>query len=653
MRRNIFSNRGRVFPLLLLLLALAACSRKQADSGNSGTQVNAEAAKIAPSFKSGKFQDSKGHVLPYRFFDPTGQGKEAKYPLVLYLHGEQGFGTDNKSQITATECAAIWVEPDHLAKNPTYVLAPQAPPGSDWSKNPVYTDVLSLLNQFVKNHANVDPNRIYIVGFSAGATGVWNMVLKNPDLFAAAMPISGNANKFLGDTKAFAAIKNLPILVINSYDDPISPVSNAENAIAALHAVGSRSVKPNIWGIGAVHPPHAAWRPAFHHFEVIYNWMFQQSLTRTEHGKIDPTTLFTTYNLGDGVKEVWDYQLHTSYTLEGPKKAVIIDVAESNGSIYKFIRDSVLVNKNVPLDILVTHDHMDHIGGLTSFVGASQLKAVYVHKEDSGPVKRLMGPDSGKVKFLKDGDTISFNGKNIKVIGVPGHTLGSLVYWYGNDLFTGDAVGSGDLWMGFSPMSIQSYIPSVEHLLDKIGDRKPRVLAGHTGEYRSPMTVNYIHQILACAQGLVNGSIKGVPYRRTVGGRSSLGYDATFGRANIVYNLNNVHLIKGALSSLTISSGSLTPRFAPYTAYYSAQVAPDVGTVQITPTVLTDQIRPVTLTNKYKSMSINGHPVVSGVAYKASLKKRENLFSIAVTASDGTVKKYTLTITRGDNSEIH
>ena len=651
MTRNVLSIRGLLFPFLFLLLSCFACSRKPA---NSGKDVNAEAAKIAPSFKSGKFQDSKGNVLPYRYFDPTGQGKEAKYPLVLYLHGEKGFGTDNTSQITATECAAIWVEPDHLAKNPTYVLAPQAPPGSDWTKDPVYTDVLNLLDQFIKNHANVDPNRIYIVGFSAGATGLWNMVLKNPDLFAAAMPISGNANKFLGDTKAFVAIKNLPVLVIHSYDDPISPISNAKNAIAALRQAGNRTVNyaTSLWAMGSVHPPHAAWRPAFHHYEVIYNWMFQQSLTRTEHGKVDPSTLYTTHDLGGGVKVVWDLALDTSYLLEGPKKAVMIDATMGNGSIYKFIRDSVLVNKNIPIEVLITHKHIDHILGLRSFIGASQLKAVYVSKEDSGPVKNMLGPDSGKVKLLKDGDTLPFNGKKIKVIGVPGHTLGSLVYWYGNDLFTGDAVGSGDLWMSFSPMSIQNYIPSVEHLLDKIGDRKPRVLGGHIGEYRSPMTVNYIHQILACAQGLVNGSIKGGPYRRTIGGRSFLGYSATVGRATIVYNLNNVHTIKGALSSLTISSGSLTPRFAPYTSYYSAQVAPDVATVQITPTVLTDQIKPAGLAKKYKGMSINGHPVVSGAAYKTSLKRGANLFSIAVTASDGTVKKYTLTITRADNSEI-
>ena len=47
-----------------------------------------------------------------------------------------------------------------------------------------------MLNQFIKSHPKVDTNRIYVVGFSVGGDGVWNMILKNPKLFAAAMPIA-------------------------------------------------------------------------------------------------------------------------------------------------------------------------------------------------------------------------------------------------------------------------------------------------------------------------------------------------------------------------------------------------------------------------------------------------------------------------------
>jgi glyoxylase-like metal-dependent hydrolase (beta-lactamase superfamily II) len=639
MNKHDFRNLAISLSILLLMITSIACKSKLKDSEKN---ISSEAAKIAPLFKYAKYEDKLGNVLYYRYFGPSAQNNHVtKYPVILYLHGENECGTDNKVHLTTTDCATIWVEPDHLARNPAYVLAPQTAKGSDWTTEPVYTNVLTLLKQFIENHPDIDSKRIYIVGFSMGGTGVWNMILKNPTLFAAAMPISGNADSFLGNYNAFSALKNMPVLVVHSIDDPISPVSGSNNAIAALQAAGNRCVGSNtsIWGMGSVIPAHNAWFPAFHNYEVIYNWLFEQSLERTNNGALSPGTLFSTHDLGNGVKEIWDYALGTVYVIERSEKAVIIDAAAGDGNIFQFIKDKVLVNKNIDIEIMITHNHFDHIVGLASFAGSPQVKRVYVHKEDSDPVKMILGADAGKVQFVNDGDQIPLGGKNIEVISVPGHSWGSIVMWYENNLFTGDAIGSGDVWLGGSILSIEDYIQSVQHLLDKIGNNKLSILSGHSGEYRSPMNEEYPRQMLVCAKGLVEGSIIGVPYRRSVGGQLTLGNAATYGRATIVYNLNNIHTIKGALRSITTSKGNLNPRFAPCTAYYSAAVDTDVASVTITSTVLA---------NKYDSMTINGNAVDSGTPYKANLTKGENRFSIIVTASDKTAKTYTLTITRGN-----
>jgi hypothetical protein len=206
---------------------------------------------------------------------------------------------------------------------------------------------------------------------------------------------------------------------------------------------------------------------------------------------------------------------------------------------------------------------------------------------------------------------------------------------YENYLFPGDAIGSGDAWLSFSPMSVEDYMHSVQHLLDRIGDRKLTVLGGHTGEYRSPLTEEYPRQVLACAKSLVEGSITGSPYRRTIGGQPTLGFSATVGRATIVHNLNNIHTIKGALRSLTVSKANISPRFAPYTAYYSATVDENVTDVTITPAVLA---------NDYESLTINGSEIDSGDGYGTKLKIGENRFLIVVTASDKTARTYTVTV---------
>jgi hypothetical protein len=155
------------------------------------------------------------------------------------------------------------------------------------------------------------------------------------------------------------------------------------------------------------------------------------------------------------------------------------------------------------------------------------------------------------------------------------------------------------------------------------------------------MTEEYVYQMLACARGLVDGSIIGVPYRRAMGGQLTIGNAATYGRATIVHNLNNIHTIKGALRSLVISEGALTPRYIPYTAYYTATVDANTSKVLVTPTVLADT---------YESLTINGKAIDSGTAYEAMLTNGENRFSIEVTASDKTKKVYTLTVFRGNSS---
>lgn len=637
MRKNHFRYLPVALPILIFLAAGLVYAFKPANSLKNSSLA---ASEIAPLFKSGKYEDASGNVLRYRFFEPSPAAKsDKKLPVILYLHGESECGTDNEIQLVATECATIWVEPDHLAKNPVYVLAPQIPKGSDWKTKAVYSNVLFLLKQFIAKHPDIDSERIYLVGFSMGGTGVWNMILKNPTQFAAAMPISGNADAYLGNSLAFDRLKNLPILVVHSIDDPVSPVSGAYNAMAALTAAGNKCVGNNssIWGMGSVVPAHNAWFPAFHDYEVIYNWLFEQSLARTDHGTISPNTLFTTRNLANDIKEVWDYSLGTAYIIERPDKAIIIDAGAGDGKIYQFIKDKVLVNKNIDLELIVTHNHFDHIVGLASFVGTSQLKKVYVHKEDSEAVKMMLGADSGKIQYVTDGDKIPLNGKDIEVISVPGHTWGSIVLKYENTLFTGDAIGSGGVWLFGSALSIEEYIQSVQHLLDKTGNNKLTLLPGHTGENRSPVTDEYIRQMLACTKGLVDGSISGTPFCRTFAGMVTLGNIATVGQASVIYNLNNIHQIKGALRSLTISSGNLTPRFAPYTAYYDASVAAGLTNVSITAAVVSDN---------YQSMTINGEKIASGTVYNASLPKADNQFSIVVTATDKTTRTYNLTITK-------
>jgi len=129
----------------------------------------------------------------------------------------------------------------------------------------------------------------------------------------------------------------------------------------------------------------------------------------------------------------------------------------------------------------------------------------------------------------------------------------------------------------------------------------------------------------------------GTPYRRTVGGQPTLGHAVTVGRATLVYDLNNVHATKGALRSLAVGTGSLSPPFKPYRFFYSASVGPDVAT---------DTFTPVAMVRDSGTVSVNGAPLEKSAPYEASLQPGRNTFSIVVTTGEGANAVYELTVDR-------
>jgi glyoxylase-like metal-dependent hydrolase (beta-lactamase superfamily II)/poly(3-hydroxybutyrate) depolymerase len=630
MRKLSLTKLISVLSVAFIAILFVNCTNK---SETSVKEVSPEAAKVAPLFKSGNFQAGNGDTMPYRYFEPATE-ENMKYPVMLYLHSENESGTDNEAQLVTTECATIWVEPDHLETNPLYVLAPQIPAGSDWISEPVYSNTLAMLNQFIEEHPQIDENRLYLVGFSMGGTGVWNMVMQNPKKFAAAMPISGNADDYLGNTEAWLAVKNFPFYIIHAQDDPVSPVEGSVKAREALEAAGNKYVGSSatacIWQAGSTALPHNAWYQAFHKFEVVYNAPFEQSLLTTNYGEISPTMNYTQKDYGNGITRIWDFAQSTVFVIEREDKALIVDAAMGEGDLLQFIRDNVLKNKNIDLEVFITHQHGDHVRGLKYFVDSPQLKKVYVHEYDKGPVIDILGEDAGKIQLVKEGDLISLGGIDGEVVEIPGHSLGSIVMIYDDYILSGDGIGTG--YVGVGTISVEEYISVVQHLLDKMGDKEYQILAGHTGECRIPMTDKYVYDLLACAQGIVDGSIVPAPYWRNTR------YVGTCGEASITLDPKNIHLNKAALQSLDLSNATLDQRrFAPFTANYTASVAEDVSTIGI---------KPVVRAKDYKALTVNGESVVSGEAYKANLSAGENLFSIEVTADDNSTMEYTLTVTR-------
>ena len=475
-------------------------------------------------------------TMEYRLYDPSANGySEESYPLVLFLHGEDGVGDDNEAQLASTG-ATVWVE--MADENPAYVLAPQCQE-EDWTTDENIALVKQALDEVIAEN-KVDTDRIYVEGMSMGGTGTWKMLLEFPDVFAAGMPICGQVpQEYYENADSFKALANMPIWAFHAADDEVIPVEETANAIQALKDAGSNCAKYEEWSAGSITPGHEIWDRVFG-IGTPYNWLMVQSRARTQDNTLDPSLLFSKKVIGDTITRVCDYELGQIYVIENEGGVLIIDTGMGGmgaADLYAYIRDEVLKNKEAEFDLVLTHNHVDHVLGIPSLFNSGKLKNVYIHEADNDGLMDWMNNmevDLGdSLHFIKEGDIITVGDETLDVVEVPGHTPGSVVFFYNDYIFTGDAIGSGDLWL--TGEYVENYLPSIEHFLAEIEERGDsfEILPGHA-ENKEPFFIQYVEDIESCAQGIVDGTLPIGVYTRRVGAY------ATYQSGNIYFDSSKI-----------------------------------------------------------------------------------------------------------------
>ena len=116
--------------------------------------------------------------------------------------------------------------------------------------------------------------------------------------------------------------------------------------------------------------------------------------------------------------------------------------------------------------ILVTHHHADHTGGLSELVGRTGAQV-------AGPALEKM-PVSAR--GLQQDDSLNWHGLTLKVLDVPGHTLGHIAFWLQPAdqaplLFCGDTLFSGGCGRLFEGTPAQM-LDSLDRLAALPGDTR-------------------------------------------------------------------------------------------------------------------------------------------------------------------------------------
>ncbi|MBW7455864.1 dienelactone hydrolase family protein [Paenibacillus sepulcri] len=197
--------------------------------------------------------------IGYQLFLPSDYERNTgkKWPLILFLHCIKKRG-DDLALLHQYGVARFAEE----RKDFGFIVAtPQCPEHSDW---PQQRNALSaLLDEIARSH-RVDPERVYLTGFSMGGNGTWDLAANVPGRFAAIAPLAGYYQP-----EDASLLKGIPVWAFHGEkDDVVIPGRTTEmvNAIRSLGGSVRYTAYPEL--------DHQIWEETYGNPE-LYQWFLE------------------------------------------------------------------------------------------------------------------------------------------------------------------------------------------------------------------------------------------------------------------------------------------------------------------------------------------------------------------------------------------
>lgn len=171
--------------LLVTLLMASVCS--------IGAFAGDDIDYLREQFAYGEGPVVEGYSIDYRYYSPVKWDDDTKYPLVIWLHG-MGDGAYDGKQIERSNIA-LWASEEYQSRfkgsEGAFILAARSVEEEElfWSDGLIYP-LRAAIDDFIEeNRYNIDPERIYIGGYSMGGKMTLKMAVAYPEMFAAAFPV--------------------------------------------------------------------------------------------------------------------------------------------------------------------------------------------------------------------------------------------------------------------------------------------------------------------------------------------------------------------------------------------------------------------------------------------------------------------------------
>jgi hydroxyacylglutathione hydrolase len=185
------------------------------------------------------------------------------------------------------------------------------------------------------------------------------------------------------------------------------------------------------------------------------------------------------------------------YLVEGNDKAVLIDAGTSIADLDKIVAS--ITRK--PVQLVVTHAHPDHTGS-----AINDFPELFINPADAA--SPFLANYKGKVRELRDGETIDLGGRKLDVVFTPAHTAGSTTFLdrgagYG---FSGDSFGSGNLLLSGTFTTLLATCQKTSALMEKHGIKS--LFPGHYFG-KNAETKQRVDDLATISRDALSGKVKG------------------------------------------------------------------------------------------------------------------------------------------------
>lgn len=273
---------------------------------------------------------------------------------------------------------------------------------------------------------------------------------------------------------------------------------------------------------------------------------------------------FPTETVDEHITRIYAFGTELMYLIEGTKKNVLIDTGSGFGSLKGAVDEILAAHNNTnPLEVLLTHGHVDHANGSEEFVKAGipvylsekdryiyvqhfadafrkgglgveefEGHGTYVEEEDYIPSAKFE-----TFRNLQEGDTFALGGVTVQTYACPGHTLGSMIFLIREEqgetyLLTGDACNTFTFLFQEYSTSIEAYEETLQHVAETLKGKYTKVLLSH-GDGNG--YIGILEDVCNVCEEIKTGKAEGLPFDFQ-GAKGKIAHVPGPDKGNIVYN---------------------------------------------------------------------------------------------------------------------